>query len=250
MRFIRMRLGFTSVLAMAVLVGCGGGGSDPPPTPEPRAWTVSTLAGSGLSGHVDGAGAAAQFNRPMGVAVDAGGNVYVADTDNHRIRRITPAGVVSTLAAVDSDSWLEQLGMGAGQFYHPTGVAADNGGNVYVADSRNYRVGKKITPAGAASTLARGFGVAVPGTSAGGFPISVTVDASGHVYVADSFNHRIYKITPTGGMSTLAGSGIAGFADGLGSAAQFNITWGVAEDNGGNVHVADSLKHRIRKVSP
>ena len=213
--------------------------------------TVSTLAGSGEFGFAEGTGTSAQFWGPYGVAVDASGNVYVADEGNHRIRKITPTGTVSTLAGSGTAGFADGSGTDA-QFYYPLGVALDASGNVYVADKVNHRI-RKITPTGTVSTLAGSgtAGFADGGGTAAQFysPYGVAVDASGNVYVADAVNHRIRKITSSGTVSTLAGSGTAGFADSDGTNAQFNNPFGVAVDASGNVYVADRLNHRIRKIT-
>ncbi|MCH6198943.1 YDG domain-containing protein [Aquiflexum sp. LQ15W] len=211
---------------------------------------VSTLAGS-TSGFANGIGSAAQFQGPISLAVDASGNVYVADVENHRIRKITPEGGVSTLAG-SSDGFADGQGTAA-QFNQPGGVSLDILGNVYVADAGNSRI-RKITPAGQVSTLAgssaRGGAQDGQGTAAQfRRPVGVALDASGNVYVADQNNHRIRKITPAGVVSTLAGS-TAGFSDGQGTAAQFNTPFGVSLDTLGNVYVADFLNNRIRKITP
>jgi len=204
------------------------------------AGVVSTLAGSaGIYAWADGTGSAALFDCPLGVAVDGSGNVYAADSNNNVIRKITPAGVVSTLA---------------GSFNHPCGVAVDGSGNVYVADSDNTI--RKITPAGVVSTLAGLGGGSGSADGAGSaahfyFPCGVAVDGSGNVYVADSGNDTIRKITPAGVVSTLAGlARKAGSADGTGGAARFNVPSGVAVDGSGNVYVADTSNHTIRKITP
>jgi len=169
---------------------------------------VSTLAGDGKYGFRDGVGKEARFKCPSDVVVDAKGNLYVADTDNHRIRKITPEGVVSTLAG-GTRGFSDGTGTEA-WFNSPSGVAVDNSGNVYVADSVNNRV-RKITPDGVVSTLAgngtRGFRDGVGTEAWFHSPHGLAVDSSNNVYVADTGNHRIRKITPEGEISTLAGSG-------------------------------------------
>ncbi|NEV95103.1 hypothetical protein G3567_13255, partial [Psychroflexus sp. YR1-1] len=199
-------------------------------------------------GFADGTGSSAQFNYPIGVAVDASGTVYVADANNHRIRKITPAGAVSTLAG-STYGFADGTGISA-QFANPTGVAVDASGTVYVADQFNHRI-RKITSAGVVSTLAgniRGFADGEGSSAQFNNPLGVTLDASGNVYVADGSNHRIRKITSARVVSTLAGS-IRGFADGEGNSAQFNYPTGVAVDASGTVYVTDYFNHRIRKIT-
>ena len=214
--------------------------------------TVSTLAGSGVGGYVDGNATAAQFNRPTGVAVDFAGNVFVADFNNHRIRKISPTGSVSTLAGSGVPGFADGIGSAA-QFHFPTDVAVDSTGNVYVGDSENHRI-RKITPAGAVSTLAGNglFGFADGDGSNARFysPYGVAVDSSSNVYVADHKNHRIRKITPGGVVSTMAGSGGAGFVDGPAATAQFLFPFGVTVDLSDNVYVGDQFNHSIRKITP
>ena len=212
---------------------------------------VSTLAGS-TQGFADGPGAAAQFSNPQGVACDASGNVYVADWDNQRIRRIVAAtGAVSTLAGNATYGFADGTGAAA-QFLNPTGVACDGSGNVYVCDQSNQRIRKIVAATGAVSTLAGStYGFADGTGAAAKFldPTGVACDGSGNVYVADTNNNRIRRIVAaTGLVSTLAGSGTYGYADGPGAAAQFSSPTGVACDGRGNVFVADANNHRIRGI--
>ena len=212
---------------------------------------VSTLAGSGAFGFADGTGTEAKFDQPTGVAVDSAGNVYVADTWNSRIRKISPSGEVSTLAGSGAFGFADGTGTAA-KFNYPFGVAVDSSGNVYVADMWNNRI-RKITPSGVVSTLAGSgvFGFADGAGTAAKFnePTGVAVDSAGNVYVADMGNNRIRKITPSGEVSTLAGSGAFGFADGTGTEAKFHYPFGVAVDSSSNVYVADRENHRIRKIT-
>jgi sugar lactone lactonase YvrE len=214
------------------------------------AGVVTTLAG-GVSGFWDDAGTSARFNGPRSLAVGASGVVYVADTDNYVIRRVTPEGVVTTLAGRGTRGYVDDRGASAA-FGLPTGVAVDASGMVYVADPFN-QVIRKVTPDGAVSTLA-GDGnpgyVDGPGGSARfSSPFGVAVDAVGMVYVADSGNHRLRKVTPAGDVTTLAGDGTASHVDGPGANARFNSPRGLAVDAVGTVYVADTPNHRLRKVS-
>ncbi|MCX6942928.1 MAG: Ig-like domain-containing protein, partial [Verrucomicrobia bacterium] len=239
--------------------------------------TVTTLAGSGTSGNVNGTGAAARFASLNGVAVDTAGNLYVSDSTNGNIRKITPAGVVTTLAsvptafgvAVDAAGAVYTTGYNSneikkitsgvvttlasgGDLNAPVGLAVDAAGNLYVAGHVTSKV-HKITPAGVVSTFAgsgtRGY---LDGTGTAAqldTPRGVATDSAGNVYVADPGNHRIRKISPAGVVTTLAGSGTGGFADGTGTSAKFNDNYGVAVDSAGNIYVADTDNHRIRKIT-
>jgi hypothetical protein len=210
---------------------------------------VSTLAGSSTSGYTDGTGASAKFSSPSGVAVDGAGNVYVADRYNHRIRKITESGVVSTLAGSGTSGNTDGTGTSA-KFFYPSGVAVDGAGNVYVADQNNHSI-RKITASGVVSTLAGSAQGYTDGTGTSAkfdFPMGVAVDGDGNVYVADYGNNRIRKITALGVVSTLAG-GTSGYTDGTGASAKFDYPRGVAVDGAGNVYVADQYNHRIRKIT-
>ncbi|MEI6950816.1 IPT/TIG domain-containing protein [Paraflavisolibacter sp. H34] len=218
------------------------------------AGTVTTLAGRSTYGFTDGPGSVAQFFTPAGLAVDGTGTVYVADIFNNCIRKITPAGVVSTLAGNTTPGFTDGEGSAA-RFYKPGNLALDARGNVYVSDHENNSI-RKISPGGVVSTLA-GNGTERPGFADGtgsaarfNNPSGIAVDGQGTVYVADLGNHRIRKISPSGNVSTLAGSGVPGFADGAGSTARFFHPAGLAIDAKGNVYVADNFNHRIRKITP
>jgi sugar lactone lactonase YvrE len=215
---------------------------------------VSTLAGlAGPYGSADGSGAAARFNHPDGIARDAAGNLYVADAWNDTIRKITRAGEVTTLAGqAGSVGGADGLGAAA-RFNHPDGIACDAAGNLYVTDFGNTI--RKITLAGKVTTLA---GKAGPRDSADGSgaaarfsnPTGIAYDAAGNLYVADTFNSTIRKITPAGEVTTLAGqAGSLGSADGSGAAARFDHPDGVACDAAGNLYVTDTGNNTIRKIT-
>jgi sugar lactone lactonase YvrE len=219
---------------------------------------VSTLAGQALSsGGSDGVGSAARFNYLCAVAVDNAGNVYVADTDNHTIRKIVAStGAVTTFAgAAGISGSADGVGSDA-RFNNPSGVAVDGAGNVYVADTMNHTL-RQITSLGAVSTLAGSAGIAgsLDGSCAAARfdgPQGLAVDAGGNLYVADTNNHTIRKIAPsTSLVTTVAGlAGIPGAADGLGSQARLNCPSGLSVDLSGNLFVADTENHTIRKIDP
>ena len=216
---------------------------------------VTTLAGlAGHSGSTNGQGSAARFNNPHGLAVDAAGNIYVADTGNQLVRKITPSGVVTTLAgSVAGRGTADGVG-DAARFTSPDGVAVDAAGQVYVVDTLNFTV-RKITPAGVVTTLAglagqRGNADGTGSVARFSTPGGVAVDRKGNIYVADSFNDAIRKITPAGEVTTLAGRVNGGSNDDEGRAAGFSNPAGVAVDDSGDVFVADTSNGAIRKISP
>jgi hypothetical protein len=216
-------------------------------------YTFITLAGSASVGSQDGAGGSAGFYFETGAASDRAGNVYVADTYNSTIRKISPAGVVTTIAGL-AGSLGSANGIGsAARFLWPNGVAVEEGGTVYVADTYNDTI-RKISPARSVSTLAGAAGIAGFADGTGGAarfsqPGAVAVGTNGVLYVADGGNNSIRRITPGGVVGTLAGWTNAGYADGVGTNALMNGPAGIAVDGVGNVFVADTGNNVIRKIA-
>ncbi|TAE31352.1 MAG: hypothetical protein EAZ92_02995, partial [Candidatus Kapaibacterium sp.] len=214
--------------------------------------TVTTFAGSGVAGFANGTGTAAQFTQPIGIVSD-GTNLFVAEKGNHVIRKIVIAtGVVTTFAgSVGSPGFANGTGLAA-QFNIPCGLAIDGSGTMYLADAMNHRI-RVITPGGVVTTLA-GSGTAgnADGTGAAAQfnrPLSVALGEADNLYVSTEVGHHIRRIIiSTQVVTTLAGSGVAGFADGTGAAAQFNTTDGLAFDGTGTLYVADLQNNRIRSI--
>jgi NHL repeat len=241
--------------------------------------TTTTLAGNGTPGFFDGSGGAdgtTELNGPAGVAVDSQGNVYVVDTGNSRVRKIDPDGMTTTLAGNGIPGFFDGSGgpNGTTEFswiangpnptgLSPMGIAVDGQGFSYVADTCNNRL-RKIAPDGTTTTLlGNGLGSAScgsdPGTTGFSLPSGIAVDVVGNVYFtsfvvgggdAQPSDNRILKVTADGVMTTLAGNGRPGYADGSASRAEFNSPLGVAVDNQGNVVVADWGNASIREVAP
>ncbi len=232
-------------------IACGPSPTSPVPTPTPSGPLVTTLAGSGSPGSTNATGTAASFNYPIGVAVDSSGNVYIADSNNNLIRKISSGGVVTTLAGQAGVTGATNATGTAASFNHPSGVAVDSSGNVYVADDGNNLI-RKITTGGVVTTLAGSGSTGstnATGTAASfNQPYGVAVDSSGNVYVADFLNSLIRAITSGGVVSTLAGSGSIGSTNATGTAASFNRPTGVAVDSSGNIYVADYANSLIREI--
>jgi serine/threonine-protein kinase len=213
---------------------------------------VTTFVGTLSPGSANGTGTYASFFQPTGVAVDVSGNVYIADNGNNLIREISPAGVVTTMAGNGTVGFVNGIGSAA-SFSGPQGIAVDVSGNVYVADYGNNLI-REISPNGVVTTLAgSGTSGSVNGVdTAAAFnePTGVAVDVAGNVYVADYGNNLIRKISPAGMVTTLAGSGNTGAANGTGTAASFNGPTGLAVDASGNVYVADYGNNLVREITP
>ena len=221
--------------------------------------TITTAAGTGTAGYNgEGAATAIQLNMPGGLATDASGNVYIADTANHRIRKLTPDGYLITIAGCGLRGYAGDGGAAIDALLDsPAGLALDRNGSLYVADRLNHAV-RKITREGliitvAGSGLAGFSGDGGPATQARlNRPMAVAVDGEGNLYIADTENHRVRKVSPEGIITTIAGTGLPGFEgdDGPALVARLRFPSALAVDAAGNVYVADQGNHRVRLLSP
>jgi NHL repeat len=223
------------------------------------AGTISTFAGTGQPGFSGDGGPAtsARLYAPKGVAVDGQGNVYIADSNNFRVRKVSPGGAITTFAGGGKPGFLGDGGPATlATLRNPFGVAVDGQGNVYIADTDNMRV-RKVSSGGTITTIA---GTGVQGSSGDGgpatsallrFPYGLAVDGQGNVYIADSGNNRVRKVSRGGTITTFAGTGANNFSGDGGPAttAQLQIPRDVALDGQGNVYIADG-NYRLRKVGP
>ena len=203
---------------------------------------ITTVAGTGESGFGGDGGPAgeAQLDSPRGVAVDGSGNLFIADANNGRIRRVNSLGAITKVAS---------------RLHWPTGVAVDGLGNVYIADTVDHRI-RRVDAGGTLTTIA---GIGESGFSGDGGPAvearlnhprGVAVDEGGNVYIADTWNQRIRRVDPSGGITTVAGIGEGGDSGGAGPATEAVLDWpvGVAVDGSGNLYIADTYNNRIRRV--
>jgi sugar lactone lactonase YvrE len=220
----------------------------------PNQVLVSTLAGPGLPGYAEGTGEAAQFNSPNGGWVSAFGYIYVADARNQRIRRVSPTGQVITVAGSGQAGYLDGPGASA-QFKTPQGVCVGLRGEIFVADAENNLI-RNISPL-AARTVGTVSGTGQPGYRDGtvdvaqfDFPNDLVMDDDGNLFVTEFHNHTVRKVTPDGTASTFVGNGVAGTADGVGTAAGLNQPAGIARGQDGTLYVTEWGSHRIRKVAP
>ena len=215
---------------------------------------VTTTAGEASErGAIDDDDTDARFDSPKGVT-ESGGVYYVADTENHTIRRISSSGAVTTVAGLAGNFGFEDGTGEAARFRNPTGIAADSGGNLYVADFGNHTI-RKITSAGVVTTVAGSAGVAgsADGTGSASLfnhPKAITIGTGGDLFVADYDNHTIRRVTTAGVVTTLAGTALSsGYVDDTGAVARFFGPSGVSADASGNIYVADKFNNAIRKVT-
>lgn len=211
---------------------------------------VSTFVGSTQAGFLDGSGTSAQFYGPETVTADSLGNLYVGDRYNHRVRKITSGGVVSTLAGNGTVGYLDAQGVNA-RLSSPIGTAIDSKGNIYVAELGNNRI-RKIDSSGNVTTIA-GSGSAgyVDGTgtqAAFKIPTAIAIDPYDNLYVVESGNALIRRISPEKVVTTIAGNGIQGFSDGTGTAATLNTPFGISIDAHGCLYIGEENGHRVKRL--
>ncbi len=221
---------------------------------------ITTIAGNGVYGFSgdNSAATAAELSAPSGICADRNGNIYVADVFNNRIRMISPAGIITTVAGNGFRGYLgDGLAATAASFYYPVAVAADRSGNLYIADADNSRI-RQVNNAGMVSTVA-GDGVfgssgdGSPATAAQlGNPSGVWVDNDGNIFIADGLNNRIRKVDTLGIITTIAGTGVAGTTFTSGDAAQALIDnpAGITGDNAGNIYFTNVFNQLVQKLSP
>ena len=219
---------------------------------------ITTVAGTGFYGYSGDGGAAtgAQINGPVGLAVDSQGNLYIADSSNHRIRKVNTGGIITTVAGTGFAGYSGDGGAAtSAKLHYPTYIAVDGVGNLYITDTSNYRV-RKVDVNGKITTVV---GNGISGYSGDGgaatnaqlsIPQGIAVDGAGNIYISDQNNHRIRKVDKYGFITTVAGTGAAGFSGdgGAASNAQLNKPNDVAVDYIGNLYIADLSNHRIRKI--
>ena len=211
---------------------------------------VTTLAGGLNSGYVDGIGVDAKFGQSHGLCNDEWGNVYMVDYFNSKVRKVTPQGVVTTIAGGTS-GYADGTGSAA-LFAGPMDIVYAGNNNFYIADTYNHMI-RKMSVGGVVSTIAGAGSVGFAngnGTAAKFYnPRAICLDANGNIYVAEALNHKIRKISPSGDVTTLAGSS-QGYQDGEGTNAKFDQPGGICVDAQGNVYVSEFNNNKIRKITP
>ena len=220
----------------------------PPPPPHIPELYITTIAGNGVS---------TTLNRPSSVSFDSAGNLYIADSSNNRVRKMSTNGTITTIAGtgVAGDSGDGGLATDA-RLNDPSSVCFDSAGNLYIADRSNNRI-RKVDTNGTITTFA---GTGASGYSGDGSlatsaqlknPSSVYFDLVGNLYIADSSNYRVRKVSTNGTITTIAGTGVAGDSGdgGLATAAQLDFPFGMTLDLAGNLYITDFVRHRIRKVN-
>jgi uncharacterized protein (TIGR03437 family) len=239
-----------AVLSVLAILACA---------PSVVAQTIATIAGNGVAGFSgdNGQATAASLSSPRGIAFDAQGNIYIADRFNHRVRRVTPSGTITTFAGTGVAGFSGDGGLAANaQLNQPEDIWIDAGGTVYIADSSNHRI-RRVAVNGIITTVA---GVGIDSFNGDGIPAvnaqlnrptSLVVDASGNIFLADSSNQRIRRVAVNGIISTVAGTGVEGYSGDGGSATAATLRFpvGLAIDNSGNLYIADAGNHVIRRVS-
>jgi uncharacterized protein (TIGR03437 family) len=217
-------------------------------------YTINTVAGTARL--LDGGNAAsAPLREPQSVAIDAAGNLYIADTSDNRIRKVNFSGIISTYAGTGASGYSGDRGQAAvAELSGPTGVAVDGSGNVYIADRDNFRV-RRISINGTINTVAgngtAGFsGDNGPAVSAQVTPLAVAVDNKGNLLIADGTNYRIRKVDSNGTITTIAGTGTSGYSgdNGPATSALIGLVTGLAVDSAGNLYLADLTRERVRKI--
>ena len=221
---------------------------------------IFTIAGTGADGYNGDNIAAtdAELNNPTGIALDGSGNIYIADEDNNRIRKVNGGGIISTIAGTGSAGYNgDNIDATSAQVNNPYGVSVDRSGNIFIADQNNNRI-RKMNTAGVISTIAGTgtFGYSgdnLAATSAElNNPTSVSADIYGNIYIADQHNSRLREVNTGGVISTIAGTLTSGYnADNIAAtSAELNLPAGVALDGSGNIYIADTYNHRVRKIVP
>lgn len=213
---------------------------------------VTTIAGSS-AGFLDGVGTAARFNGPIAIATDLNGNIYVADNNNHAVRKIAPSGLVTTIGGNGVTGYSDGVWPNV-RFANPSGLAVDANGDVLVADRKNNRIRKITVNTGVVTTIA-GTGVreSIDGNGLkSGFsePFGISIDAKGNYYIADLTSHMLRLMRPSGDVITIGGDGTAGFLDGGKTGSKYNQPTDAVADQNGIIFVADLSNARIRKITP